>query len=113
MDIKNDYNLRENADIVALAMEASKSYDSTPLKEWFNKKYAPNTETRVFVVDSTYVRPHTNRFGVNSMTDSEFMEESKKQGYEFSLQEFQHGQNNVNFVLSPTDVIRFIQVSLS
>ena len=40
MNIKEDYNLRENADIVALAMKSAKTLDSTELKEWFDKKYS-------------------------------------------------------------------------
>lgn len=39
MNIKEDYNLRENAEIVSLAMECSTSLDSTKLKEWFKNKY--------------------------------------------------------------------------
>lgn len=39
MNIKEDYNLRENADIVALAIDTAKSWDSTELKQWFDKKY--------------------------------------------------------------------------
>ena len=41
MDIKNDYDLRENAEIIALAMDAAKSLDSTALKAWFEQKYNP------------------------------------------------------------------------
>ena len=37
MDI-NNFNLRENADIVALAMDCAKSLDSTELKKWFKQK---------------------------------------------------------------------------
>jgi len=33
-----EFNLRDNADIVQLAMEASKSLDSTPLKKYFKTK---------------------------------------------------------------------------
>lgn len=33
-----EFNLRDNADIVALAMEAAKSLDSTDLKKYFKKK---------------------------------------------------------------------------
>jgi hypothetical protein len=40
MNIKKDYNLRENADIVHLAMKSAKSLDSTELKEWFDNKYS-------------------------------------------------------------------------
>jgi len=49
MNIKEDYNLRENADIVHLAMKASKSLDSTELKQWFDKKYdKPQMESMVW-----------------------------------------------------------------
>ncbi len=39
MDIKEDYNLRENADITYLAMQCAESKDPTELKKWFDAKY--------------------------------------------------------------------------
>lgn len=39
LDPKEDFNLRENADITWLAIECSKSLDPTDLKEWFVKKF--------------------------------------------------------------------------
>jgi len=45
MDIKEDYNLRENADITYLAMRCAESKDPTELKKWFDAKY--NTTDKV------------------------------------------------------------------
>lgn len=55
MNIKEDYNLRENADIVALAMDCAKSLNSTELKAWFERKYQDYYSKSKFNDDKKYI----------------------------------------------------------
>ena len=79
----NDFNLRENADIVALAMDASKSLDSRPLKEWFDKKYS-SVEPRVFLINYDIGL----FFRIENPSDEEFMTEAERQGTVYTLEGF-------------------------
>ena len=102
----NDFNLRENADIVALAMDASKSLDSRPLKEWFDKKYS-SVEPRVYVIDTNDERMDDVYW--EELTDEEFMFEAEEQGRVYTLDGFAKAFNSEE-VNTFTDAIRFIQV---
>lgn len=108
----NDFNLKENADIVALAMDASKSLDSRPLKEWFDKKYS-NTETRVYVYDVEATDENFELIPIEDITDEEFMEEAEKQGRVYTLKGFEKALNETGEINTNTDIIRFIQVPVS
>ena len=102
----NDFNLRENADIVALAMDAAKSLDSRPLKEWFDKKYS-SVEPRVYVIDTNDER--VDNVDLLELTDEEFMFEAEEQGRIYTLEGFTEAFN-LEEINSSLDVIRIIQV---
>lgn len=108
----DDFNLRENADIVALAMDAAKSLDSRPLKEWFDKKYS-SVEPRVFLIDCNKNSEAFN--GINGeVTDEEFMDEAERQGTVFTLEGFVYNFNrNYSIINQKTDSIRIIQIPIS
>ena len=104
----NDFNLRENADIVALAMDASKSLDSRPLKEWFDKKYS-SVEPRVFLIN--YDKNSEAFDNLHNPSDDDFMDEAELQGTVFTLEGFvKHFNMSYSEINQETDSIRIIPV---